>query len=421
MSFHHITHIDNFKEMINTKKIIARNFLEKIPQNWLSDEIKEKYSNINGKNLNEYIPFYVNIIEKYFGIDFNSRIREMFTSEKSIFLVIDENALKQNSLFYICDPLSTESKEFTSFSKFKEEFWEKFKRELSPKILNYDKNDELENPSFLKTEALVYKELDINYIKVIYVFNEENKILIEKWLSENKLKIKVVVNKIPYRWKINYKSPDNYKENRENKFHHITHIKNIEDILRSKKLLARNFIEKIPEDTADPGIIDERKILNTYVPFHLNIFQENYGISYNWRLYNRKYAKYQMVFLIFNQEMISEETLFSIYHPTSRYEDNGYYSHNGWLDHFKLSYEEFKRGINNCCSYLVRKYSENLSNKDHEVKQFLMSEVLMYKEVNLKFLKEIYIHDNFYKEKIEELLREADLNVPVIVKPAFYR
>lgn len=63
--------------------------------------------------------------------------------------------------------------------------------------------------------------------------------------------------------------------------HHLTHIDNLEKIIK-KGILSRNQLNsKEYKDTADPSIIEKREELNNYVPFHINHLQIKYGVSYN--------------------------------------------------------------------------------------------------------------------------------------------
>lgn len=54
--------------------------------------------------------------------------------------------------------------------------------------------------------------------------------------------------------------------------HHITHINNLENILKNglksrNELLSQNIDF---EDTADCKIVEKRGILNNYIPFHID-------------------------------------------------------------------------------------------------------------------------------------------------------
>ena len=107
--------------------------------------------------------------------------------------------------------------------------------------------------------------------------------------------------------------------------HHVTHIKNLENILKSGKLMARNFLKHEFTDTADHGIINSRINvnnidLNNYVPFHNDKFQTEYGIPYNYRVCKNN-GKSNMIYLVFDTFKVTfspfNECLYYMYHPTS--------------------------------------------------------------------------------------------------------
>lgn len=209
---------------------------------------------------------------------------------------------------------------------------------------------------------------------------------------------------------------------RELKIHHLTHIENFKKILKDKKILSRNELSRnmsdnIPVNTANMEIINRRGALNDYIPFHLNVLQEREGISYNY-VVCKNHHEDSMIFLIFDEELLNKNTLFSVYHPASNYNNNRNHSYYGKLNYFKLSLEHFKKEIQTNYYRLF----ENISNTDdpNKRKQFLMSEVLMYKEVDIKFLKEIYVSDYSAKEDVEKILEQENLDIPVTVNDKFF-
>lgn len=105
--------------------------------------------------------------------------------------------------------------------------------------------------------------------------------------------------------------------------HHITHIDNLESILKNglksrNELLSNTDIDF--EDTADPDIIQKRGIFNNYIPFHSDWIQNSHGIPYNYVICN-KHGYDNMIFLYINPEKASKKYLmkYFLYHPISNY------------------------------------------------------------------------------------------------------
>ena len=62
--------------------------------------------------------------------------------------------------------------------------------------------------------------------------------------------------------------------------HHLTHINNLDNILKNE-LMARNKLKELDyefTDTAENDIILKRNELNNCIPFHFSFIQEVYGI-----------------------------------------------------------------------------------------------------------------------------------------------
>lgn len=65
--------------------------------------------------------------------------------------------------------------------------------------------------------------------------------------------------------------------------HHITHIDNLESILKNGLKSRNELLNNINfKDTADPEIITKRESLNNYIPFHIDWVQNEHGIPYNY-------------------------------------------------------------------------------------------------------------------------------------------
>lgn len=193
--------------------------------------------------------------------------------------------------------------------------------------------------------------------------------------------------------------------------HHMTHIENLEGILE-KGLVCRNNINLF-KDTANSGIVEGRgKVsgydLNDYVPFHLNFFQKKHGIGYNYEVLNR-YGRENMLFIVLEILPTEYKLIYSLYHPTCRF--------GKILDDFN----DFSNRVNNIYVSLLG-INDRLDYTKEEVQQFLKSEVLVYNNVKVSQIKEIYVYTEVMKKKVEKLLEMKEIiGIEVIVNPSFYR
>lgn len=200
--------------------------------------------------------------------------------------------------------------------------------------------------------------------------------------------------------------------------HHITHIKNLENILKAGGLIARNFLEREFTDTANHDIISNRKCingedLNNFVPFHNDHLQKEYGISYNFDVCET-YGKENMIYLIFNPSEVTSSPfgkyLFYVYHPASTYAE---LCQNLGVLTIKLN-EELK-----CLPKLSSCNRLNLRSK--KVQKYLMSEILIHEYVSLRHLKFIYVYNEEIKDKVENYLKKYNFNgIKVEVEKTFY-
>lgn len=199
--------------------------------------------------------------------------------------------------------------------------------------------------------------------------------------------------------------------------HHITRIENLESILKSKFLVARNFAKNNFIDTANNDIIEKRrsvngKDLNDYVPFHNDHLQRKYGIPYNY-IVCKKNGKANMIYLIFDTlKVVSlphDDYLFYVYHPVSLYSKKC--SCLGELQE-KLS-KEF--------STLPRLSKSKIDFSSTQVKEYLMSEILVRHLVSLRYLSKIYVYNKETGLKVRLLLNKYNYqDISVVVNSNFY-
>ena len=196
--------------------------------------------------------------------------------------------------------------------------------------------------------------------------------------------------------------------------HHITHIDNLESILKNglksrNELLGSTDIDF--EDTADPDIIQKRDFLNNYIPFHIDWIQNSHGIPYNYVACNNGYDN--IIFLCINPEEASKKYLmkYFLYHPLSNYVKK-YNNLKDFLNSFKLEIEKLKKEYN---------FDYNIQ----QVKEFRMSEVLILK--NTIFLDDdwiiiVYSEESFKKVKeIIEKYQNKYSNIKIFIEPDFFR
>ena len=196
--------------------------------------------------------------------------------------------------------------------------------------------------------------------------------------------------------------------------HHITHIDNLESILKNglksrTELLSNTDIDF--EDTADPDIIQKRGILNNYIPFHSDWIQNSHRIPYNYVACNNN-GYDNIIFLCINPEKASKKYLmkYFLYHPLSSYVKK-YNNLEDFLNSFKLEIETLQKEYN---------FDYNIQ----QVKEFRMSEVLILK--NAIFLDDdwsiiVYSEESFKKVKgIIEKYQNKYSNIKILIRPNFF-
>ena len=148
--------------------------------------------------------------------------------------------------------------------------------------------------------------------------------------------------------------------------HHLTHINNLDNILKNE-LMARNKLKELDyefTDTAENDIILKRNELNNCIPFHFSFIQEVYGIPYNYAVCKKRKPE-EMIFLVATIKVDNSKLFdFLLYHPVSEYCEK--------FNSFSSFYNSFLEEI--------KKYTNEIgfiNYSEQEVKNLLMSEQLI--------------------------------------------
>lgn len=186
---HHITHIKNLKSILNCGYLKARNFLN---DNSFTDTANSaiilKRENVDGENLNNYVPLHCDFLQEQYGINYNYNVCCKYGSKNMIFLIFPQEIIKNyNSLFYVFHPISNHKIKITNWSSFTHKILEEHrlleKREDGKPNFKSDKVQD-----FFTSEILIKNEIELKDLKKIIVSNEETKLKVLKILKECGLK-----------------------------------------------------------------------------------------------------------------------------------------------------------------------------------------------------------------------------------------
>lgn len=172
--------------------------------------------------------------------------------------------------------------------------------------------------------------------------------------------------------------------------HHLTHINNLDNILKNE-LMARNKLKELDyefTDTAENDIILKRNELNNCIPFHFSFIQEVYGIPYNYAVCKKRKPE-EMIFLVATIKVDNSKLLdFLLYHPVSEYCEK--------FSSFSSFYNSFLEEI--------KKYTNEIgfiNYSEQEVKNLLMSELLFNcDKIKIDKNWQIWVYSEKIKEKI---------------------
>ena len=190
--------------------------------------------------------------------------------------------------------------------------------------------------------------------------------------------------------------------------HHLTHINNLDNILKNE-LMARNKLKELDyefTDTAENDIILKRNELNNCIPFHFSFIQEVYGIPYNYAVCKKRKPE-EMIFLVATIKVDESKLLdFLLYHPVSEYCEK--------FNSFSSFYNSFLEEI--------KKYTNEIgfiNYSEQEVKNLLMSELLVnYDKIKIDKNWQIWVYSQEVKLEIEKKFEknyENTENLPEII------
>ena len=196
--------------------------------------------------------------------------------------------------------------------------------------------------------------------------------------------------------------------------HHITHIDNLESILKNG-LKSRNELLGNPDidfkDTADPDIIQKRGFLNNYIPFHSDWIQNSHGIPYNYVACNNN-GYDNMIFLCINPEEASKKYLmkYFLYHPLSNYVKE-YNNLKDFSNSFKLELETLQKEYN--FDYNIQQV------KEFRMSEFIISENAIFLDDDWSII--VYSEESFRKVKeIIEKYQNKYGNIEILIRPNFF-
>ena len=188
------------------------------------------------------------------------------------------------------------------------------------------------------------------------------------------------------------------------KIQHITTLGNFQKILNEGCIKSRNNL-CVGEycDTANKEIVNERGDLNNYVPFHIDLFERKWGISYNRRVQidNSEESYIYLLTTVNKNNFKCCNWLGYVFHPLSHH--TPYTVPEDFLEALKK--ETYKRIDNNWWIDL----------KWDSVQSLLMSEVLVENSYSLNNIEKVYVRDEKTKTIVSIALNGKGFNIPVEV------
>lgn len=195
---HHITHIKNLKSILEDGYLYSRNILKKKSKTFedtanisIIEARKKVKFNERDIDLNDYIPFHIDLIQTKWGIGYNYEVCNNYGIENLIFILLKEE--KINAKYSLYHPASSYGKIFDDVFNFKEEY----KKELHnlPKL----KDKKLDFgchkvQQFFKSEILLKDRVKVSEIEKIYVCSLNQKRKVDIILEEYACDIPVEIN-----------------------------------------------------------------------------------------------------------------------------------------------------------------------------------------------------------------------------------
>lgn len=194
LGIHHITHIDNLDGIIKNG-ILPRKILNKDNKNYKDTADPKIILEREALNLNEYIPFHINSIQKKHGIPYKYQVCKDIGKEFFIVLSLNfSNYNQEINKLYLYHPVSSLGREITNLS----DYINKINEEYSKLPLNENGYKDYRNykvQEFFMSEVLIKNCVPFDRIDCIYVFKEETEKEVNKILEKYKdLKIKIEVD-----------------------------------------------------------------------------------------------------------------------------------------------------------------------------------------------------------------------------------
>ncbi|MGL6130958.1 MAG: DarT ssDNA thymidine ADP-ribosyltransferase family protein [Fusobacteriaceae bacterium] len=192
---HHLTPIDNLASILS-KGILARNSVNNFSDTADPDIIQER-KNIGGLDLNNFVPFHLDFLQKDHEISYNHIVLRNNGKENMVFIISTPEKLKCtaiNMIYFLYHPASNYAKKFlkwADYSKTTTTEYKTLKKENKGK-LNYRDN---RTQQFLMSEILVPDFFKIKNIEKLIVFGEVPKKRVEKILDEYNVDIEVEIDK----------------------------------------------------------------------------------------------------------------------------------------------------------------------------------------------------------------------------------
>jgi hypothetical protein len=190
-------------------------------------------------------------------------------------------------------------------------------------------------------------------------------------------------------------------------FYHITHIDNLPGILRAG-LLCHNLVRNY-EDISDPDIQvhRHRKVIPQYPQFTLHDCVPLFFAPKSPMLSARREQQPQIVYLHLDPKvLLLDRVIFT--NGNARSNATRFFSNLQDLD--KLNWD-----------ILRTEYWSNDNPKQHEENKWARSaEVLVPGGIPAKYITMISVYDQKAYRRVEEMLKHAEMNLPVEIDPSLY-
>lgn len=179
---HHLTHKNNTDNILENG-LMGRNKLQELGYEFT--DTAENDIILKRNELNNYIPFHFSFIQERYGIPYNYSVCKKEIAENMMFLVATIKANESKFLdFLLYHPISKNSKKFSSFSSFYENFLEEIKKYTNE--IGFIDYSEQEVKNLLMSELLLkYDKIKIDKNWQIWVYSQEIKEEILKKIAEN--------------------------------------------------------------------------------------------------------------------------------------------------------------------------------------------------------------------------------------------